>query len=227
VTYYFLATIFFVTLLIATAILVFYVLQPKILTGKISKLTKFYILWLVLYGIFILLFTGPTDMKIYPSQEESPYKLPWKSGISRFVAQGNRSFTSHRDFHEYAWDFVMPNGTEILAVRDGRVVEIEDSFDGIGFKSNFIIVEHDDGTKSAFAHIQKHGALTKIGDIVKQGQPIALSGMVGQTIFPHVHFYVIGKDGNSSIPVSFREVPGGVPFAGHIYTSQNDESSKQ
>ncbi|MBK8202511.1 MAG: M23 family metallopeptidase [Bdellovibrionales bacterium] len=166
-------------------------------------------------------------MKIYPPQEESPYKLPWKAGISRFVAQGNRSFTSHRDFHQYAWDFVMANGTEILAVRDGKVVEIEDTYDGIGYMSNFIIVEHKDGTKSAFAHIKKGGALVKISDFVKQGQPIALSGMVGQTIFPHVHFYVIGKDGNSSIPVSFREVPSGVPFAGHIYTSQNDESSKQ
>ena len=33
--------------------------------------------------------------------------------------------------------------------------------------------------------------------------------MVGQTLFPHVHFYVIEKEGAPTIPVSFREVPGG------------------
>lgn len=61
----------------------------------------------------------------------------------------------------------------------------------------------------------------KVGDQAKQGQPIALSGMVGQTIFPHVHFYVINKEGTSSIPISFGEVPGGVPMAGRFYTSEN------
>ena len=171
--------------------------------------------------MFICLFTGPTDLKEYPPQSSSPYRLPWKAGVSRFVAQGNRSFTSHRDFHLYAWDFVMPNGTEILAARDGRVREVEDSFDGIGLKSNFLIIEHEDGERSAYAHIRQSGALVKVGDQVKQGQPVALSGMVGQTIFPHVHFYVINKEGTSSIPISFSEVPGGVPMAGHFHTSEN------
>lgn len=114
----------------------------------------------------------------------------------------------------------MPNGTEILAARDGKVVEIIDTANGIGLVSNFISIEHEDGARSTYAHIQKGGARVKIGDSVRQGQVIALSGMVGQTIFPHVHFYVVGKNG-LALPVSFQDVEDGVPLAGHTYTSQN------
>lgn len=115
----------------------------------------------------------------------------------------------------------MPNGTEILATRDGIVIEVEDHFDGIGLNSNYLIIEHEDGERSAYAHIRLASALVKVGDHVKQGQPIAFSGMVGQTIFPHLHFYVMNKEGTSSIPISFGEVPGGIPVAGHFYTSEN------
>ena len=162
-------------------------------------------------------------MSLYPPKEFSHYKLPWKAGASRFIAQGNRSFISHRDFSQYAWDFVMPNGTEILAARDGQVFEVEDGFDGIGLNSNFVIIRHNDGESSVYAHILHGGALIKVGDLVKRGQPIALSGMVGQTIFPHLHFSVINKKGTSSIPISFLDVQDGVPLAGQFYTSGNSQ----
>ncbi len=220
-TYPILAAAFFASVLASVVLLIFLVLKPTVWHRHGRKIWRAFAAWFAVYAMFICLFTGPTDLKIYPAQSLSPYRLPWKAGVSRFVAQGNRSFTSHRDFHLYAWDFVMPNGTEILAARDGRVREVEDSFDGIGLKSNFLIIEHEDGERSAYAHIRHSRALVKVGDQVRQGQPIALSGMVGQTIFPHVHFYVINKDGTSSIPISFGEVPGGVPMAGRFYTSEN------
>lgn len=216
-----LALIFFSTLIVSSCLVIGFVFVPSIWKRSKSKILTLSSVWFFFYGAFILFFTGPVNLSQYPAKETSPYRLPWAAGVTRFVAQGNRSFTSHRDFHQFAWDFVMPNGTKILAARDGQVAEIEDSFDGIGLKSNYIIVRHDDGERSAYAHVRHRGALVKVGDGVKQGQPIALSGMVGQTLFPHVHFYVIGKDGTSSIPISFFEVPGGVPLAGRFYTSEN------
>ena len=181
----------------------------------------FYLLWFFPYLIFIIYFTGPEDLSVYPSQSVSPYKLPWKPGIAHFVAQGNNSFTSHRGGHSYAWDFVMTSGTEILAARSGQVLNIEEHFIGIGMNSNYITIKHEDGEQSTYAHIQQNGALVKLNEFVKQGQTIARSGMVGQTVFPHVHFYVSGVNGSGSIPISFRDVPGGVPIAGKFYTSEN------
>ena len=34
----------------------------------------------------------------------------------------------------------MPIGTEILAARDGKVIEIEDSYKGIGKAANYILI---------------------------------------------------------------------------------------
>lgn len=216
-----LATIFFTSLLLFLIFIICSVSQFSVWRKYRSKINIFYIFWFLAYFIFILFFTGPDDLNKYPPQIGSPYKLPWARGVTRFVAQGNRSFTSHRGTHRFAWDFVMPNGSEILSARDGRVIEVYDKWDGIGLNSNFLSVEHEDGQRSVYAHIKNNGSLVKVGALVKQGQLIALSGMVGQTIFPHVHFYVLNKEGTSSVPISFSDVQNGVPFAGHFYTSQN------
>src|SRR5262245_47185297 len=100
--------------------------------------------WFAAYAAFIALGTGPRDLPAYPPRATSPYLLPWRAGDERFVAQGNRSFVSHRDAHEYAWDFVMPIGTPLLAARAGRVVAVETDADGIGLRANALTIEHDD-----------------------------------------------------------------------------------
>lgn len=200
-----LAFIFFATLVLTVALL----FSPR------RKFLIFMCVWYAAYAVFIVFFTG-TDV----AREPARYKLPWKGGVRRFVAQGNNSFTSHHGVHLYAWDFVMPNGTEVLAARDGIVRHVEDQHDGIGFKSNFISIEHQDGQQSAYAHIRKNSSLVKVGDEVKRAQAIALSGMVGQTLFPHLHFWVMNKEGTEPIPVSFEEIQD-APKAGHFYTSGN------
>ena len=217
-----LAVIFFLSLIICVAVALGLIFKPPVWQKHLSRIKVFCALWFGPYLIFLIFFTGPNDLSVYPPAVSSPYKLPWKAGVSRFVAQGNRSFTSHREFHLYAWDFVMPIGTQILASREGKVVEVQDGFDGIGINANFVTIEHANGERSVYAHIRNKGALVKVGDQVLQGQLIALSGMVGQAPGPHLHFYVINKDGTSSIPISFKDVPGGVPFAGHFYTSANE-----
>lgn len=216
-----LATVFFSSLLLFIVFVVAISVQPSIWKKNIFKIKMFYAIWFVPYFLFILFFTGPEDLSLYPSSLGSPYKLPWSAGVTRFVAQGNQGFTSHRGTHRFAWDFIMPNGTQLLAARGGQVSEVKDEWYGIGLNSNFIAVDHEDGLRSVYAHIQFGSALVKVGEIVRQGQPIALSGMVGQTVFPHVHFYVTNKEGTLSLPISFADVPGGVPLAGRCYTSKN------
>ncbi len=216
-----LATIFFLSLVLVLALVIGFIFKPKIWIRNKRSLLAFYFFWFIAYSFFIIFFTGPEDLALYPSQAASPYKLPWQAGDSRFVAQGNNSFTSHRGDHKHAWDFVMPLGEKIRAARAGQVRKIVDYLDGIGFNSNFITIEHENGELSTYSHIKNLGALVKMGDSVKQGQPIALCGMVGQTVFPHVHFYVTKLEGSVSIPVSFSDVPGGVPLAGKFYTSEN------
>jgi Peptidase family M23 len=109
-------------------------------------------------------------------------------------------------------------GTEILAAREGIVTRVEDNHDGIGPLSNYVRIDQPDGTAAMYAHIRKEGATVKLGERVRQGQLVGYSGMVGQTLYPHVHFVVVGPH-DEPVPVTFSDVEGGVPLAGHFYVS--------
>jgi murein DD-endopeptidase MepM/ murein hydrolase activator NlpD len=219
--YLILAVIFALSILISILLIVGLLFKPSIWLRNLRRIKLFCSLWFIPYFTFILFLTGPEDLTQYPPHETSPYRLPWQAGVTRILSQGNRSFTSHRGLHFYAWDFVMPIGTEVLAARDGVIIEIEQNFSTVGLQGNYLFIRHADGEISGYFHIQHNGALVKVGDQVKQGQAIALSGMTGQTTLPHLHFLVFNSEQTASIPISFQEVERGVPLAGHFYTSQN------
>lgn len=230
-TFQFLAAIFLVSALLLGGALAFQVARALFRVRWAARLGSkwrrglllFYAGWFGLYGCFIVFATGPFASDRYPPARTSPYRLPWRAGVSRFVAQGNRSFVSHRDSHLYAYDFWMPIGTAVLAARAGTVTHVEVDHDGLGTLSNFVTVTHGDGTSAMYAHVRKDGALVEDGQSVRRGQALAYSGMVGQTLYPHLHFVVIGPN-DEPIPVSFSDVEEGVPLAGHFYVSGNSAS---
>lgn len=84
-------------------------------------------------------------------------------------------------------------GTEIYAVADGVVVDTSPMIarsDGFG---NRVILEHDDGVCSLYAHLIKPTEL-KVGDKVTQGQVIGYVGGTGKTqnsYAPHLHFTLL------------------------------------
>ncbi len=63
----------------------------------------------------------------YPPAAASPYRLPLPAGESTFVGQANQGFFSHMRYGStvqvYAYDFAHDRGDEVLAVRDGTVVD--------------------------------------------------------------------------------------------------------
>lgn len=169
--------------------------------------------------------TGPRDLDAYPAPATSPYRLPWPAGVSRFCVQGNRAVVSHREpSREFAWDFVMPVGSDVLAARAGRVARVVVEHEGRGTDApnNLIAVDHGDGTSGWYLHLEKDGALVAVGDVVAQGQRIGRSGNVGRSMLPHLHFEVRGPDG-ATLPVSFADVheDRGVPRMLRSYTSGN------
>ncbi len=75
-------------------------------------------------------------------------------------------------------------GTVILAPADGVVI-----FVGIqqGY-GNFMTISHGYGITTNYGHL--YSALVKVGDKVKRGDRIALSGNSGNTTGPHLHYEV-------------------------------------
>ena len=78
----------------------------------------------------------------------------------------------------------MPVGTDILAMRAGLVVRVEESYydgDHVPGHENHVNVQHENGTVARYAHLTNLGALVQVGDLVQQGQPIGLSGDTGNS----------------------------------------------
>lgn len=169
--------------------------------------------------------TGPHHLEQYPAAATSPYKLPWQAGIKHFCVQSNRGIVSHRGYDEFAYDFSMPVGTELCAARAGKVTQVVQNHDGHGYHwpNNVVRIQHEDGTLACYAHIKKEGSRVQAGDEVKQGQVIALSGHVGNSMLPHVHFHVTDAERTKTLPLSFSDVAddAGVPRMFSWYTSGN------
>lgn len=79
-------------------------------------------------------------------------------------------------------DWGCPVGTTVYASSAGTVVSA--GYNG-GY-GNCVLISHPDGRLTRYAHNSK--LLVKAGDVVKQGQSIALSGNTGRSTGPHVHF---------------------------------------
>lgn len=144
------------------------------------------------------------------------YSLPYAKNTSPRVVQGYYSFFSHQG--DFAIDFKMKPGTGVYAAREGVVVFVrEDQTRGgvskkyVG-KANRITIKHNDGTYAHYLHLQHNGAFVNVGDTVKQGQIIGLSGSTGFSAFPHLHFEVTGgmQTAKDEIPVRFRTEKGAV-----------------
>lgn len=122
------------------------------------------------------------------------YSLPYAYNSSHFLVQGYFSRYSHKN--RAALDFKMKRGTEIFAARGGVVIRIkEDGYKGGANKKyrpdgNFIVLQHMDGSRAGYWHLQQNGALVNVGDTIAQGQLIGLSGKTGYAAIPHLHFLV-------------------------------------
>jgi len=112
----------------------------------------------------------------------------------------------------YAIDWLMDEGTHILAARDGVVARVVNTFTEAGLtpdflqKNNLLTLKHPDGTYTDYVHLQKGGIKVRVGQSVKAGELIALSGNTGFSSAPHLHFiaYRLGKNGaQESFPVRF------------------------
>ena len=102
------------------------------------------------------------------------YPLPGAKVMSPYGSRGGRRHTGV--------DLKTVNKDNILAAFDGEVV-FSGPFSGYG---NLIRIRHDNGLETYYSHNSKN--LVKVGEQVKAGQVIALTGQTGRASTPHLHF---------------------------------------
>jgi hypothetical protein len=162
----------------------------------------------------------------YPDASTSPYRLPYRSGQSVYVGQGNQGFFSHYATRGevYAYDFSMDQDEDVLASRAGTVVARTDTVDDDTSDNgwNFIRIRHDvDGpiadhdrhaggpttTYATYGHGRQHSiteafaargvaANRIVGATVDRGDVIMRAGDTGLSFHNHLHLEVHPDDGS-------------------------------
>ena len=174
---------------------------------------------------------------LYPAQPG--YLLPWAGGEIHSVSQGEDTPFTHNGLAAYAFDFDL-NYETVVAARSGRVAMVKSDSNSGGCSpeysasTNYVLIDHGDGTSGLYMHLAYNAVLVHPGDLVEQGQPIAVSGETGVTCSaddkgpgPHLHFQVerteAGHYYTQSLPIAFDDIPtsNGVPQEGQSYVSGN------
>jgi len=106
------------------------------------------------------------------SKERWAYPLPGSKVISPYGGKRRHSGVDIK---------TVPNDN-ILAAFDGEVVR-SSPYSGYG---NCIIIKHSNGLETLYSHQSKN--LVKVGDKVKAGQVIGLTGRTGRATTEHLHF---------------------------------------
>jgi len=130
--------------------------------------------------------------------EKVPHLWPIKDGLGYISSWfgSSRSKGGGRTRVHKGVDIIVPRGTSVISTADG-VVRLSRPMNGYGL---LIVIEHADGIYSAYGHLSE--LLVKVGDIVKGGDIIGLSGATGRVTTPHLH-YEVRKGEKAMNPVWF------------------------
>lgn len=152
--------------------------------GGLKQGIRFAGILFVSYIIIVAMLGSPVQGA---APETSGFILPVSGPVSSPF--GPRSSGFHHGI-----DFAVNEGTKVLSSKAGTV-----GFAGYNgnIVGNVVEVDHPDGTQTMYAHNSR--VLVIIGQPVKQGEVIALSGNTGRSTGPHVHFEIRFDRGTRSV----------------------------
>lgn len=101
-------------------------------------------------------------------------------------------------------DYAIPCGSPVYATADGTVIQSA----WAGHSGMRVTVDHGSSVRTGYSH--NSSLIAKVGEHVKQGQLIALSGTTGNSTGCHVHFEVI-INGRWNDPRNFLPAIPGQP----------------
>ncbi|HEX9205457.1 MAG TPA: M23 family metallopeptidase [Candidatus Deferrimicrobiaceae bacterium] len=142
-----------------------------------------------------------TDIRKYIAEQKdiylaTPVGMPVAGTLSSPYGNRNHPVRGEERFHTGV-DISVPVDTGVRATADG-IVSFAGWTEGSGI---VVVVEHGHGFSTAYAHNRK--SQVRVGDRLRRGDVIAMSGSTGVSTGPHVH-YEIWKNGRHVDPVAFQ-----------------------
>ncbi|MUL35202.1 LysM peptidoglycan-binding domain-containing M23 family metallopeptidase [Gloeocapsopsis dulcis] len=119
------------------------------------------------------------------SSQFTEYPLPTKATVAMGYGWQINPNTGQVFFHSGV-DLLAPTGTAVRAVSAGTVAFAGEQ----GSYGNLVVVNHQEGRQTRYAHLQKVSVTT--GQIVQPGQVLGTVGITGNptSTEPHLHFEV-------------------------------------
>lgn len=123
---------------------------------------------------------------------DAQYRLPVRDGrVARIDQAAGGVITTHTSPEsQYAVDIPLPEGTPIVAARDGMVIAAEAGQSEGGkrldllTKANVVRILHFEGTIGEYAHLAPGGVFVYPGQRVRAGDEIGLAGSTGYSSGP-------------------------------------------
>jgi murein DD-endopeptidase MepM/ murein hydrolase activator NlpD len=142
-------------------------------------------------------------MKIYHhftphSYINKPFIKPMDSMITSDFGTARMFNKTLKSFHS-GTDFRAKKGTPIYATNDGVVVIAKNRY----YAGNSVVIDHGEGIYSCYYHLS--ALHVRVGDSVKQGDRLGLSGATGRVSGPHLH-YAMMIQGVQINPLQFHKV---------------------
>ncbi|GAA3014912.1 M23 family metallopeptidase [Streptomyces fulvorobeus] len=129
----------------------------------------------------------------------------WEAPVERYTLSASYGTGGARWAAKHSGqDFAVPVGTKVEAAHAGTVVKAGPNGGGDGpAYGNAVVIRHSNGKYSQYAHLSTINV--HIGQTVKTGQKIALSGNTGNSSGPHLHFEIRTSPnyGSALNPVAF------------------------
>lgn len=118
-----------------------------------------------------------TDKRLWSER----FELPLGSVITSHYGNA-RMFNNELKSYHAGTDFRAIIGTPIKAANDGKIALAKERF----LSGKSVVIDHGEGIYSAYFHCSE--LKVAVGDSVKKGQIIALSGDTGRVSGAHLHF---------------------------------------
>lgn len=111
------------------------------------------------------------------------WPVPGHTRISSGYGYRQHPILNTREFHT-GIDIPAPTGTPAVAIDNGTII-----YSGVkGGYGNTIMIQHDDGKVSLYAHNSQ--LLGSVGQRVQKGQAVSKIGSTGMSTGPHLHFEI-------------------------------------
>ena len=115
---------------------------------------------------------------------DSKFILPMSSAVTSPFGTA-RVFNGTLKSYHGGTDFRAAVGTSVIAANDGIVAIAKDRY----YAGGSVVIDHGEGIYTQYYHLSALNV--KVGQSVKKGDIIALSGASGRVSGPHLHFGVI------------------------------------